>query len=201
MLVDPLDKLEAAMVTPEETVAIELPAEVVIVIAKDPVSLILFGFLMFVNNTIFKAEAVVLEVDPLIFTTEVVFVVKLVPLAIIPSPLYDERLVVSMVISLGKVNSIIGLASTGKDKEKIILMLVKTLTVEVVKVHETPVIVAALGTLQEDVPLSMVPPSDARVLTIIPVTDAVDIGFVTPEIVKLKVPDLAAVKILVKVTN
>jgi hypothetical protein len=99
------------------------------------------------------------------------------------------------------VNSIVGLASTGKDKEKIILMLVKTLTVELVKVHVTPVIVAAFGTLQEDVPVSIVPPSEASVLTTIPVTDAVDIGFVIPEIVKLKVPDLAAVKMFVKVTS
>ena len=87
MFVEPLDRLEAAIVTPDEMVAMEFPPEVVKVIAKDPVSFILFGFLMFVNNIMFVDKAVVLEVAPLIFTTEVVFVVKVVPLVKSPIPL------------------------------------------------------------------------------------------------------------------
>jgi hypothetical protein len=87
MFVDPLDKLEAAIITPEETVAIEFPPEVLIVIVKDSVAFILFGFLMLLKSIMFVAEVVVLEVAPLTFTTDVVFVVKLVPLANNPIPL------------------------------------------------------------------------------------------------------------------
>ena len=63
----------------------------------------------------------------------------------------------------------------------------------------TPVRVAAVGTLQEPEPVSMVPPLLAKVLTKIPVTGARDIGFVMPETVKLNSPDLAVVNIFDKV--
>ena len=67
--------------------------------------------------------------------------------------------------------------------------------------HDVVVIVAAFGTLQEVVPVSIVPPEDAKVLTTSPVTGAVDIGFLIPVAVKLNVPDDAVVRIPVSVSS
>ena len=115
-LVDPLVKDVVAKVTPEETVAIWCPLDVDIVIVIDPVSLILFGVIIELNMIKLVVVAATEVVDPDTFTTDDVFVVKLVPLTKMPFPVYEVKLELT-VISLGNVNSITEFASTGNGKE------------------------------------------------------------------------------------
>ncbi len=67
--------------------------------------------------------------------------------------------------------------------------------------HCGAVIVCGLGTLQESVPESIIPPSRVLVVTSIPLTGSVEIGLEIPFIVKLKVPEELAAKKFVMVTN
>lgn len=112
----------------------------------------------------------------------------------IPAPVYADKEPVSIVISsLGNVNCVYELASTGKDRVNSTLMFARTLTVELeVGLHVAPLIVAAVETLHEPLPVSMTPESEPTVSMLIPVTVAREIGFVIPETEKLNVP-LAAV--------
>jgi hypothetical protein len=75
-----------ARVTPELTLAIKSPEEVYKLMLRLPVVLILFGFRIWLKVIIFVVEAEVLELEPEIVTTELVFVLKEVPLVNNPIP-------------------------------------------------------------------------------------------------------------------
>lgn len=74
-------------------------------------------------------------------------------------------------------------------------------TVDDEAVIVAPEIVAPSGTLHEPVPVSISPLSVPIVLTMIPVTVSVEIGFVIPETVKLKVPDAELLRMFVSVNS
>lgn len=85
-LLEPLVKALAARVTPLDTCAIKALLEVKTLIVNESVVFILFGLRIVLKVTILVLDADVVDVVPGIFTTDAVFVWKLVPVVKSPIP-------------------------------------------------------------------------------------------------------------------